>query len=316
MASNGSGRVGRFGAWMGIVFAVTFIVGNIIQPVPTHQKNTTEWQHLFNNSGKRTREVLGAYLVVFGLLAFLWFVSRLRSVLKDGSGAMLAFASVFAGLSFVATLVAATVAGGKIFVGTPIPSDGAIVQQLNNMSGALFSVPVPLTAGVFVAVASYLAAPRQRPAGVANDGRLRRRRPAARGVPLRPAAAGPSLGAHRLDRADATGGEHARRRVSHSAPVRTCAPSSRSDPYPTKVKSRRPACRDSGWPTKLVVPDADVGVVGEHLEGELLEAGVSANHRRIVGVRSGGLRCRVQSTDAPGRTAAGARGWWPRCRRR
>jgi hypothetical protein len=156
MAGNGSGRVGRFAAWMGIAFGVTFIVGNLMQPTPKHMKNVQEWATLFNSSSKRTTEVIGAYLVMFGLLAFLWFVTRLRSVLTDGSGALLAFASVFAGIAMAGTLIAAAVAGGKIFAGYPVPS-GPIAQQLGNVGEGMLGVPASLAAGVFVAVAAYLA---------------------------------------------------------------------------------------------------------------------------------------------------------------
>jgi hypothetical protein len=156
MAENGSGRVGRFAAWMGIVFGVTFIVGNLLQPAPKHMKNVQDWATLFNSSSKRTTEVIGAYLVMFGLLAFLWFVTRLRAVLADGSGALLAFASVFAGIGMAGTLIAAAVAGGKIFAGYPVPS-GPIAQQLANVGEGMLGVPASLAAGVFVAVAAYLA---------------------------------------------------------------------------------------------------------------------------------------------------------------
>ena len=66
-------RLGRVGAWMGIVFAPLFIVGEFISPSPSNSKSTQEWARLFLSSSHRTAAIVGAYMAVFGLLAFLWF---------------------------------------------------------------------------------------------------------------------------------------------------------------------------------------------------------------------------------------------------
>ena len=156
MAGNGTdGRVGRFALWMGAVFAIFFVVGNFMQPMPKHMKNVQEWARLFNKSSNRATQIIGTYLVILGLLAFLWFVTRLRRVVADGTGGMLAFASVFAGVSMVGSLIGAAVAGGNVFAGYPIAS-GQIAQQFNNVAGGIIAVPGALAAGVFVGIAAYL----------------------------------------------------------------------------------------------------------------------------------------------------------------
>ncbi len=149
-------RLGRVGAWMGIVFAPLFIVGTFISPSPKDSSSTQEWARLFTSSSHRTAAIVGAYLAVFGLLAFLWFASRLRSRLGDGGGMMLTFGSVFAALGMVANLVFAAIAGAKAFTSAPVPP-GAFAQQFNSLGGGILVVPGALAAGVFVAIASYLS---------------------------------------------------------------------------------------------------------------------------------------------------------------
>ena len=160
MAATGTsgrvGRVGRVGAWMGIAFSVLFVVGEFIQPSPKDMKDVNEWAQLWNSSSNRTKQILGAYLVVVGLLAFIWFASKLRSALGDGAGMMLTFGSVFAAMGMVGTLIATTIAGNKAFASAPVPS-GSFSQQLNGVGAGILVVPGALAAGVFVAIASYLA---------------------------------------------------------------------------------------------------------------------------------------------------------------
>ena len=148
--------MGRVGAWMGIAFFVLFVVGEFIQPSPKNSKNPLEWAQLWNSSSNRTKQILGAYLVVFGLLAFIWFASKLRSALGDGAGMMLTFGSVFAAIGMVSALIASTIAGNKAFTSAPVPA-GALSQQLGGLSAGLLVVPGALAAAVFVAIASYLA---------------------------------------------------------------------------------------------------------------------------------------------------------------
>jgi len=141
---------------MGIAFFPLFVVGEFIQPSPKHMKSVTEWAQLWNSSSNRTKQILGAYLVVFGLLAFIWFASKLRGALGDGAGMMLTFGSVFAAMGMVGSLIATTIAGNKAFASAPVPS-GSLSQQLNGVGAGILVVPGALAAGVFVAIASYLA---------------------------------------------------------------------------------------------------------------------------------------------------------------
>jgi len=149
-------RLGRVGAWMGIAFVVLFIVGLFIQPTPKHNSSATEWALLYAKSSHRATEIVGAYLVVFGLLAFVWFAARLRHLLGDNGGLVVLFGSVFATVGMVSALVGAAIAGAKVFTKAPVPS-GPLAQQLSSLSGGLLVVPGALAAGLFVGIASYLA---------------------------------------------------------------------------------------------------------------------------------------------------------------
>jgi len=153
---GGSARVSRVAAWMGIAFAVLFVAGQFVPPTAKSQSNTLQWAQLWNSSSHRTTAIIGAYLLILGMLAFVCFASSLRSAFGDGSGMMLAFAVLFAVFAMAAGLIGASIAGAKVFTNAPIPA-GALSQQLNSLAGGLVVVPGGLAAGAFVGVAAHLA---------------------------------------------------------------------------------------------------------------------------------------------------------------
>jgi heme/copper-type cytochrome/quinol oxidase subunit 2 len=154
----------RMGAWMGIAFVVLFVVGFIVFPTPSSNKakDTAKWLAWWNDSGHRTAAIIGAYLIVLGVLAFVWFAWNLRQRLQDRDrphdlgGLMFTFGSLFAGIALVSTLVRASIAGAKQFGKTPIPA-GDFARQFDQIGFGLLLVAGALCAGVFVAVASFLA---------------------------------------------------------------------------------------------------------------------------------------------------------------
>jgi hypothetical protein len=109
-------RLSRLGAWMGIAFTVLFVVGLIAFPFPSNDKSAAQWARQWTDSGHRTTAIVATYLVVLGLLAFLWFAWSLRDRIRaDGDGLMLTFGSVFVAVSLVAALVQAAIPGAKVF---------------------------------------------------------------------------------------------------------------------------------------------------------------------------------------------------------
>jgi len=157
-------RAGRLGAWMGIAFVVLFVAGFIVFPTPNGSKaqDTAKWADWWNDSGHRVAAVIDAYLVVLGVLAFVWFAWTLRRRLQDRDlgrdlgGLMFTFGSLFAGIAMVSALVRASIAGAKQFGNTPVPS-GDFARQFDQIGFALLLVAAALCAGIFVAIASFLA---------------------------------------------------------------------------------------------------------------------------------------------------------------
>jgi hypothetical protein len=55
---------------MGIAFVVLFVAGFMVLQTPNDSKDTVKWQRWWTDSGHRVSAVIGAYLMVLGLLAF------------------------------------------------------------------------------------------------------------------------------------------------------------------------------------------------------------------------------------------------------
>jgi hypothetical protein len=149
--------LGRVGAWMGIVSAVLFVAGFLIFPTPDDNTHTLQWARWWTDSGHRAGAVIGAYLMVLGLLAFVWFAWTLRERVGEGGGLMLTFGSIFAAIALVSTLTRAAIPGGKVFGDTPVPAGADLARQFDNIGFGALLVAGALAAGVFTVLASYLA---------------------------------------------------------------------------------------------------------------------------------------------------------------
>jgi hypothetical protein len=151
-------RSGRLGIWAGIAFVVLFVAGFLVLSTPSSSKakDTVKWQRWWLDSGHRAGAVIGAYLMVLGLLAFLWFLSSLRDRLGEGGGLAVTFGSVFVAMGLVSALIRAAIPGGKIFASTPVPGSD-FARQFDNIGMAILLVAGALAAGGFLIAASYLA---------------------------------------------------------------------------------------------------------------------------------------------------------------
>ena len=155
--TTGDARPTRIGPWMGIAFAVLFVAGFLVFPTPSDEKDSAKWARWWTDSGHRTGAVIGAYLMVFALLAFVWFMWDLNRRLRDRGGMMITFGTVFVTLGLVSALVRAAIPGGKLFGSTPIPPGAELARQFDNIGFAVLLVAGALAAGAFTAAASYLA---------------------------------------------------------------------------------------------------------------------------------------------------------------
>jgi hypothetical protein len=179
----------RLGSWMGIAFVVLFVAGFLLFNVPNKGTDTAKWANWWNDSGHRTTAVIAAYLTVLGLLAFVWFAASLRERFQTGGGLLFTFASIFATVGLVSTLVRATIPGNKTFGGsngTPVPQGADLARQLDGLGFGILGVHLP---GV------EPGSPRRRAAGMAHGGRLCRGGAATSRRVLLPVRAGGAVGA-------------------------------------------------------------------------------------------------------------------------
>ena len=139
-AELGTARPSRVGPWMGIAFFVLFVVGFLVISTPDKGTDTAKWARWWNDSGHRTGAVVGAYLIVLGLLAFVWFMWGLNQRLREPSGVMITFGSLFVGLGLVSTLIRAAIPGGKVFGDTPVSAGADLARQFDNIGFALLLV--------------------------------------------------------------------------------------------------------------------------------------------------------------------------------
>jgi hypothetical protein len=155
-------RRGRVGPWMGIAFVVLFVGGFVVFDGPNttsnSANNTAKWDAWWNVSSHRTTAIIGAYLMVLGALAFIWFACSLQQRLRDRVDGMMivAFASLFAALALTSALIRAAIPGGKVFGDLRVPG-GNLPEQLDNIGFALLLVAGALAAGAFVASACHAA---------------------------------------------------------------------------------------------------------------------------------------------------------------
>lgn len=147
----------RVGPWMGIAFVVLFVAGFLAFPTPSDAKDTAKWARWWTDSGHRAGAVIGAYLMVLGLLAFVWFMWGMNQRLRERGGMMITFGTLFVTLALVSALVHAAIPGGKLFGSTPVPAGADLARQFDNVGFAVLLVAGALAAGAFTATASYLA---------------------------------------------------------------------------------------------------------------------------------------------------------------
>jgi hypothetical protein len=148
----------------GIAFVVLFVIGFMIWGDTPDPDKRPEWRRWYFDSGHRATAIVATYLMVLGLVAFLWFLAGLRHRLtQEGASDTLVTLVLIAGvafaiLGFISVTARAVVPVGKAFVDQSLPG-GDIAQQLEGLGFATLLLPGALTAGVFVAAAS--AASRQ-----------------------------------------------------------------------------------------------------------------------------------------------------------
>jgi hypothetical protein len=152
----------RPGGIAGIAFAVLFIVGMLMPTTGFQDMTDAEVVTFFGDSGNQTTYIASAYIIAVAGIAFLYFVSTLRSLLARSEGAsatLVTFVGIAGGV-FVALLFAgfaATVAvpGGVAIGGEPVPS-ADLLRMMPQLGHGLVLVFGMLAASAMIAAASAI----------------------------------------------------------------------------------------------------------------------------------------------------------------
>lgn len=148
----------------GIIFIVLLVIGTgLVGDHPDPDAPEQEIADYLGDSGNHTRNIIGAYLWAVAGIAFLWFLTHLRGVLRAAEGAPgtlsnLGFAS---GLAFTVLLMAAgaviaAVAGAVEFRDAPI-TEPDLVRTLPQMGYAMMLLGGGFAALVLVLTTSIIS---------------------------------------------------------------------------------------------------------------------------------------------------------------
>jgi hypothetical protein len=137
-------QIERWAPISGIVFVVLMVAGSIlVGDVPGADAPEQEIADYLADSGTHTRNIIGAYMWVVGALAFLWFLTRLRSDLRRAEGGTGALSNLVfgAGVAFTAVWMVSAAALASVAYAielrdAPI-SDPDLVRVLPPMGGLL-----------------------------------------------------------------------------------------------------------------------------------------------------------------------------------
>ena len=157
--TRASSVTARWAMIAGIAFVVLFVIGFLVSADTPDPDERLQWRRWYFDSGHRTSAVVGMYLMLLGVLAFVWFLAGLRHRLAEGNASdtlvSLGFGAglVFAILAMAGVVARSAVPAGNVLVDQSLPG-GDIAQQLEGLGLGTLLLPGALAAGVFVAAAS------------------------------------------------------------------------------------------------------------------------------------------------------------------
>lgn len=149
----------------GIVFVIFFVVGAIltIGGPTTHSSDTSsvldqKWITWLSSSNHRVQHVVGAYLLILGGIAFVWFCQGLRARLEATAPAEVmtgrfvgALSVAGAGAMAAAAMTAAVIAGAVLFGGENAPTTGDAAHWISDLTFPFLFVVFGLTAAAIIA---------------------------------------------------------------------------------------------------------------------------------------------------------------------
>jgi hypothetical protein len=162
VAETTTSRLERWAPLGGIIFVALMISGTyFVADVPDPAAPQEAIAAYLVDGGNHMRNLIGAYVWVLGALAFLWFLTRLRSVLRGAEGDMgtlsnLAFGAgvIYSALMMASAVAFAAVAYAVALRGAPV-SDTDFVRVLPQTAWMLLLLGAGF-AGFLVVIATCI----------------------------------------------------------------------------------------------------------------------------------------------------------------
>jgi hypothetical protein len=154
----------RWAPLAGIIFVVLMFVGTFfVADVPNPDAAQQQLATYLADGGNHTRNLIGAYVWVLGALAFLWFVTHLRSVLRraEGGAGTLSNLAFGAGVIYSALMMTSAVAFAAVAYAVGLRgatvSDPDFVKVLPQMAWMLLLLGAGFAGLLLVLTASILS---------------------------------------------------------------------------------------------------------------------------------------------------------------
>jgi hypothetical protein len=149
-------------AWTGVLFFVLFPAGVIFSGNDLDNNDSdAKWRAWFADSGNRTGNIIGIYLLVIAALLFVVFASGLLERMRAAGAPSVAHrvatlsAAMFAVVTMIAAIEMGGVSGNITFGDTPVPKNADIMRQ--SLGYGTLAVAGALTAAVFIVSVAMLA---------------------------------------------------------------------------------------------------------------------------------------------------------------
>ena len=152
----------RVAAWAGVAFFVLFPVGVIFSSNDLDAKDSdTKWHNWFADSGNRTANIIGIYLLVIAAILFIVFAAGLLDRLRGVDDRSLTYriaastGTLFAGIAMIAAIQLGGISGNITFGDAPVPNDADIMRQ--SLGYGTVAIAGALTAVAFIVAVTTLA---------------------------------------------------------------------------------------------------------------------------------------------------------------
>jgi hypothetical protein len=152
---------------VGIAFIVLLVAGALLMFSGTPETKSSEsaaeqahkWVAELSSSGNRTAIIVGAYVLIVGGLAWVWFTLGLRAWLAPGplvGRAITSLGVLGAGALFASAMAGASVAGAVAFGNEHVPQDGDVIRIAMGLLFPFLFVVFALVSGALIVLLSVV----------------------------------------------------------------------------------------------------------------------------------------------------------------